>query len=154
MLTRREAMKSLGIGSAAVASAMLAGLAAAAENAQSQAAPSTGRGVTVKKLFDYPLEDVKDANAVVVRVDFAPGAASAAHRHPGSVVGYVISGTVEIQVAPGAIGSYQRGELWYEPPHALHRVARNLSRTAPASILAFMIVPKGKPLVLPASDTA
>ncbi|HYB90551.1 MAG TPA: cupin domain-containing protein [Candidatus Binataceae bacterium] len=154
MLTRREMMKSLGIGSAAFGSMMLAGLAAAAETAQTQAAPSLGTGVTMKKLFDYPLEEVKDANAVVVRFDFAPGAASAPHRHPGSAIGYVLSGRVEIQVAPGAVGSYRQGELWYAPPHALHRVSRNLSTTAPASILFFMLVPKGKPFLLPASEPA
>jgi quercetin dioxygenase-like cupin family protein len=159
MITRREMMKSLGLGSTALAAMLLAALPAAeAEAAQAKpkaksvAPPGGAKGVTVTKIFEYPLDEVAKTNVVLVRVDFAPGAASTPHRHPGSVIAYVLEGEVENQVLPGPVSQYKRGEAWYESPGAVHQVARNPSKTAPAAILAFMLVPHGKPLVLPAED--
>jgi quercetin dioxygenase-like cupin family protein len=159
MITRREMMKSLSIGSTALATMLLAGLAAAeADAAQAKpkakpaGEPGGAKGVTVTKIFDYPLDEVAKTNAVLVRVDFAPGAASTPHRHPGSVVAYVLEGEVESQVLPGPVSKYKRGEAWYESPGAVHQVARNPSKTTPAALLAFMLVPQGKPLVLPPEE--
>jgi quercetin dioxygenase-like cupin family protein len=149
MLTRREMMKSLGIGSTLFAAGLIGAVAQAAETHNAAHESAGGKGVTVKKLFDYPLEELPGHNAVVVRVDLAPGASSPPHHHPGSVIGYVLSGTVRIKIDPDAVSDYKRGELWYEPPKAVHRVTANLSKTAPAAILAFMIVPHGEPLTTP-----
>ena len=98
MLTRREMMKSMGIGSAMFAAGVFGAVAQAA-GARDAAHESAGvNGVTVKKLFDYPLEELPGHNAVVMRVDLAPGASSPPHHHPGSVIGYVLAGAVVVLI--------------------------------------------------------
>jgi quercetin dioxygenase-like cupin family protein len=149
MLTRREMVKSMGIGSAMFAAGLLGAVAQAAGARDPAHESAGGNGVTVKKLFEYPLEEVPGHNAVVMRVDLAPGASSPPHHHPGSVIGYVLSGTVRIKIDPEAVTDYKQGELWYEAPKAVHRVTANVSKTEPAAILAFMIVPHGEPLTTP-----
>jgi hypothetical protein len=44
--------------------------------------------------------------------------------------------------------------MWYEPPLGIHRVARNASRTDPATIVVFFILEKGQPLLLPTKESA
>jgi quercetin dioxygenase-like cupin family protein len=149
MITRREMMKSIGIGSTLFAAGILGAIASAAEADGAERAIAGATGVSVKKLFDYPLEEVPGHNAVVVRVDLAPGASSPPHHHPGSVIGYVLSGAIRNKVALEAVTDYKQGELWYEPPKAVHGVFQNMSKSEPASVLAFMIVPKGAPLTTP-----
>ncbi len=149
MLSRREMMKSIGAGSAIFAAGIVAAISQAIEARSAEPASAGGKGVTVKKLFDYPLEEVPGHNGVVVRVDLAPGASSPPHHHPGSVIGYVLTGKVRIKIDPEAVTDYKQGELWYEPPKAVHRETANASKTEPAAILAFMIVPSGEPLTTP-----
>lgn len=151
MITRREMMKSAGIGSALFAAGVLGALADSplARAAAKSAAGKSDAGVIVTKVYDYPIEELPGFNGIVVRVDYAPGAASAPHHHPGSVFAYVLDGTIESQVAPGPVVKYEKGQMWYEEPKAFHKVSRNASKTAPASILAFMIVPHGAALVTP-----
>lgn len=151
MITRREMMKSAGIGSALFAAGVLGALADSplARAAAQSAAGKSDAGVIVTKVYDYPIEELPGSNGIVVRVDYAPGAASAPHHHPGSVFAYVLDGTIESQVAPGPVVKYEKGQMWYEEPKAFHKVSRNASKTAPASILAFMIVPHGAALVTP-----
>jgi quercetin dioxygenase-like cupin family protein len=146
MITRRDLMKSVGIGSTLLTAGILGAIASAAKADGAEPAGAGGKGVAVKKLFDYPLEEFPGHNAVLVRVDLAPGASSPPHHHPGSVIGYVLSGKVRIKIDPEAVTDYKQGELWYEPPKAVHRVTANMSKTEPAAILAFMIVPHGAPL--------
>ncbi|HUY29116.1 MAG TPA: cupin domain-containing protein [Candidatus Binataceae bacterium] len=144
-------IKSLGAGSTIFAAGILAALADS-PRARAGAKPDSAKsaaGVTVTKIFDFPITELPGSNGTVVRVDYAPGAASAPHHHPGSVFAYVLSGTIESQVAPGPLVKYGKGEMWYEEPRAFHKVSRNPSKIAPASILAFMIVPHGAALVTP-----
>jgi quercetin dioxygenase-like cupin family protein len=149
MFTRREMMKSMGVGSAAFAAAIVGALMPALEAAAAERSGASAKGVAVKKLFEYPLEEFPNHSAVVVRVDLAPGASSPPHHHPGSVIGYVLSGAIRNKMDSEAVTDYKQGELWYEPPKAIHRVFQNMSKSDPASVLAFMIVPKGAPLTTP-----
>jgi len=151
MFTRREMIKSAGIGSALFAAGMLSALAdsPAARAAGKSDSGKMATGETVTKIFDYPIAELPGSNGVVVRVDYAPGAASAPHHHPGSAFVYVLDGTIESQVAPGPIVKYKKGQMWYEEPKAFHKVSRNASKTEPASILALLIVPHGAALELP-----
>lgn len=151
MITRREMMKSVGIGSTLFAAGILAALADSpgARAAAKRGAAKSDAGVTETKVYDYPIAELPNCNGVVVRVDYAPGAASAPHHHPGSVFAYVLEGTIESQVAPGPIVKYTKGQMWYEEPKAFHKVSRNASKSEPASILAFLIVPHGAALEMP-----
>jgi quercetin dioxygenase-like cupin family protein len=70
---------------------MLAGLASAAA-----AAPATN-GVTRNDLQRHDLS-APGRETIQARIDIAPGAEAAWHRHPGEEVIYVIEGTLEYQL--------------------------------------------------------
>jgi quercetin dioxygenase-like cupin family protein len=95
--------------------------------------------------------DGKGAQVILVEVRIAPGEGGKPHRHPGPVVGYVLEGAVEIQIDDGPLRTYHKGESFYEPARALHKVSRNASPTEPARFLAYMLTGEDeRQLVLPA----
>jgi quercetin dioxygenase-like cupin family protein len=154
MITRREMMRALAAGPAAALGVELVAALALAESANSPGKTISGpgasdKGVTVRSVLEHDLPDAAGKQLSMVTVEFAPGAGSSPHRHPGSVVAYVLEGTVISQVDPGKPVTYRAGQSWYEPPMHVHRVARNPSKTRPAKILAFLIVEKGEALTLP-----
>lgn len=106
----------------------------------------------VTKLLQKDLPAGANEEVTVVTVDYAPGAGSDAHRHPGPVIGYVLEGEVEIEVdaAEGTpLKTFRAGEIFFEPQGAVHKVSRNASKTKPARLLAFVVGRKGAPVKLP-----
>jgi quercetin dioxygenase-like cupin family protein len=156
MMTRREMMKTMA-GSTAIAAQLFGALAlaqAAEGGAKEEGKVITGpgasdKGVTVRALMQHDLPDAPGKQLSVVTVEFEPGAASSPHRHPGSVVAYVLEGSVVSAVDPGKPVTYKTGQSWYELPTHTHRVARNASKSRKAMILALLISEKGQELVLP-----
>ena len=69
--------------------------------------------------------DGKEAKVTVVEVTLEPGQASAAHRHPGPVFGYVLEGEYEHAINDDPAKVLKAGETFYEPGGCLHRVSRN-----------------------------
>jgi quercetin dioxygenase-like cupin family protein len=128
------------------------GLALAQQGHKEQA---PGRGA-FKPLLERELKEKlndKQGKIVVLELESAPGNASRPHRHPGPVVGYVLEGELEVAVDDGPVKVYKKGEAWFEPARALHRVNRNPSKTKPARFLAFMLMTTDdKHLVLPAKE--
>ena len=155
MITRREMMKTMA-GSAAVATQLFAAMALAqtAEGDAKAGGKTAGsvpsdKGVTVRPILQHDLPDVPGKQVSMVIVEFEPGAASSPHRHPGSVVAYVLEGSVVSEVDPDKPVTYHVGQTWYELPMHTHRIARNASKSRPAKILAVLISEKGQELVLP-----
>lgn len=111
-----------------------------------------GRG-RFKPLLEQELKeklDGKQGKIVVLELESAPESGSRPHRHPGPVIGYVLDGELEVAVDDGPVKLYRKGEVWFEPARALHRVNRNPSKTKPARFLAFMLMTtEDKELVLP-----
>jgi quercetin dioxygenase-like cupin family protein len=101
-----------------------------------------GRTETVTPKFDQAIANIPGKSLVALEVDYAPGAASAPHRHARSafIYAYVISGAIESKVNDGEARIYKAGESWSEPPNASHPVSRNASRTKPAKLLAVFVV--------------
>jgi quercetin dioxygenase-like cupin family protein len=106
----------------------------------------------VTQLLQKDLPSGANEEVTVVTVDYAPGAGSEAHRHPGPVIGYVLEGEVEIEV-DGAEGTplktFRAGEIFFEPKGSIHKISRNASKTEPARLLAFVVGKKGAPVKLP-----
>jgi predicted metal-dependent enzyme (double-stranded beta helix superfamily) len=105
MITRREMMKTIA-GSAAVASQLFAAIALA-ETAEGAAmgeakapAPAGDKGVSLRPVLQHDLPDAPGKQLSVVIVEFAPGAASSPHSHPGSAAVYVLQGSVVSEVDP------------------------------------------------------
>jgi quercetin dioxygenase-like cupin family protein len=105
-----------------------------------------------KVVFEHDLPDVdlKGWSATVVEVSYAPGEASAAHRHPGITIAYVLEGEIRSKVADEPEKTYTTGQMFLETPGQLHAVSRNASATKPAKLLAVLLAEKGKQLTTPA----
>ncbi|MGY4534295.1 quercetin dioxygenase-like cupin family protein [Pseudomonas sp. TE3786] len=106
---------------------------------------------TVTPLAQAQLPASIGSDAKALRVEFAPGAASRPHTHPGPVFVVVVCGTVESSLDDGPVHTYAAGEAWYEAPGQEHRVTRNPSKSEPAVLVAWLLsdgkVPLVKPLV-------
>ena len=117
----------------------LAALAMRSPAVTAQAKPTP----KVTRVLAQPLEGL-GREIRLERVDFAPGAESPPHRHPGYVVVYVLEGEVVSSLENGAEATYKAGSSFFEPANGLHSVAKNTSG-APASILAIHVAEKDKP---------
>ncbi len=80
------------------------------------------------------------------RVDFAAGASFPAHKHPGEEIIYVLSGTLEYQVAGQPPVTLTAGDVLFVPAETAHS-ARNVG-SDPGSELATYVLEKGKPLTI------
>jgi quercetin dioxygenase-like cupin family protein len=110
------------------------------------AAGSGGASVPVQRLGSVyrpvsceRLPNVPGKSITTVVVEFAPGAYSPCHRHPGSVIAFMLKGKVRSQLNDGAIETFGVGQSWFEPPGTIHSFAENASMTEPASLLATFI---------------
>ena len=106
-------------------------------------------GIEIAPVLAAALEETQGKHASMVVVTFAPGAVSDPHRHPGTVLVYVLEGEVESALDDGEPKTYKAGEGWSEHRGALHRVARNRG-DKPAKILAVLLHDPDDELQLPA----
>ncbi|MDY0749040.1 cupin domain-containing protein [Paucibacter sp. R3-3] len=104
---------------------------------------------TVTPVQRKPLPDMPGKQLILAVVAYAPGQASAAHFHPGSVFAYVLEGEVVSQLEGEPERVYKTGESWYEPPRKPHLVSRNASTTKPARLLAVLLGDEGGPVKVP-----
>lgn len=109
--------------------------------------PAGAVKITPKFMTDLP--DLPDRESLMLTVEFPPGHVSEPHRHAAHTFVYVLEGSVEMQVAGGALQRLRAGDVFYEKPDDIHTVARNPSRTEPARILVLLVKAKGAPPVLP-----
>ena len=104
---------------------------------------------TVSVLMKQRLADVTGKEATVITVDYAPGAASDPHVHPGSVFAYVLEGAVVSQLEGEKPVTYAKGQSWYESPKKPHVVSKNASKTEPAKLLVFLLSQEGESIKVP-----
>lgn len=100
-------------------------------------------------LRDQPLADAPGQRGVLLTVHFAPGQAAAPHVHAGSVLAYVLEGTVVTQQEGGPVQTFEAGQSWYETPGVPHVQARNGSDRVPARLLVWQLLPDGEPVARP-----
>jgi quercetin dioxygenase-like cupin family protein len=105
-----------------------------------------------KVVFEGGLPDLnlKDWNATLVEISYAPGESSTAHRHPGITIAYVLQGEIASKVGDEPEHTYAAGQAFLETPNQLHGVSRNASSTKPARLLAILLAERGKQLTVPA----
>ena len=97
--------------------------------------------------------DGKMAKATTVEVTLDPGEASAPHRHPGPVFGYVIEGEYEWAIDDNPAKTLRAGDTFYEPNGCLHRVGSNPSDKNRTRILAVLLHPADvKDIVIPEKE--
>lgn len=93
------------------------------------------------------LASVPGREAVQAMATIQPGAESGRHTHPGEEVGYVIEGTITVEMPGRPTMTKKAGEGFIIPAGAVHN-AKNAS-AASARVLATYIVEKGKPVATP-----
>lgn len=108
----------------------------------------------VTVVFDRALPNVPGKSMRGVIVDYAPGAASPAHRHPKSAFIYatVLEGEVRSSVNGEPAKVYKPGENWYEAPGAFHGVSANASDTKPARLMAVFVLDSDETVLVTPSD--
>lgn len=85
--------------------------------------------------------------AVTARAEFPAGVSSGRHSHPGEEVGYLLEGSVTVEM-DGQKRVLKPGDVFAIPAGKVH--AATNTGTGPAAILSTYIVEKGKPLATPA----
>jgi len=95
---------------------------------------------------------VPGREVVQARAEFEPGAAIGKHTHPGDEIGYVLEGTLELEVAGKPNATVKAGDAFFVPAGTIH-AAKNTG-SAEAKVLATYVVEKGKPLATMVKETA
>ena len=96
----------------------------------------------VTVVFDHALPNVPGKSMKGVLVEYQPGGASPAHRHPPSAFIYatVLEGEIRSKVNDGPEKVYKAGESFAEMPGDRHGVSANASDTKPARLLAVFVL--------------
>ena len=91
---------------------------------------------------------VPGREAVIARVEVAPGAHAGRHTHPGDEISYVLEGQAELLLDGQPPRIVKAGESFVIPAGVVHD-AHNDSN-APMKLVGVYVVEKGKPLATPA----
>jgi len=103
----------------------------------------------VTVLQDQMLKNAPGKKALMIEVDYQPGQSSIAHKHDGTAMAYVLSGSITSQVKGEKAVTYKAGEYWYEPAGSEHLVSKNASTTKPAKLLVFMVLAPDEKVLIP-----
>ena len=106
-------------------------------------APGITRTVVAKADVSVPGRE-----AIVARVEVAPGASAGRHTHPGDEISYVLEGEGEILIDGQPPKLVKAGDGFVIPGGTVHN-ARNTG-TVPFKLAGVYVVEKGKPLATPA----
>ncbi|SOY62814.1 conserved exported hypothetical protein [Cupriavidus taiwanensis] len=106
-----------------------------------------GSGLT-RTLVGRADVSVPGREAVVARVEVAPGAHAGRHTHPGDEISYVMDGEVQLLIDGQPPRTIKAGESFVVPAGVVHD-AHNSGSTA-TRLVGVYVVEKGKPLASPA----
>jgi quercetin dioxygenase-like cupin family protein len=104
---------------------------------------------TATPLMTKELPDLPGKEALVLVVDYPPGAVDPVHRHDAHAFVYVLEGSIVMGVKGGKEVTLTPGQTFYEGPNDIHTVGRNASATKPAKFLVVAIKAKGAPVLIP-----
>lgn len=103
----------------------------------------------VAPLMSKALDQFPGKEAVMITVEYPPGAVDPVHRHNASAFVYVLEGSIVMQVKGGKEVTLTPGQTFYEGPNDIHTVGRNASQTQPAKFLVLLLKDKGAPVLVP-----
>jgi quercetin dioxygenase-like cupin family protein len=110
-------------------------------------APALTRTMVTKADVSVPGRE-----AVVARVEVAPGGVAGWHTHPGDEISYVMEGEATLMMAGQPPRQVKAGEGFVIPAGVVHN-AKN-DGAVPIKLVGVYVVEKGKPLASPASAPA
>jgi quercetin dioxygenase-like cupin family protein len=85
--------------------------------------------------------------AVTARAEIPMGGSTGRHTHPGEEIGYLLEGTITLEIEGQQARQLKAGEVFLIPAGAVHNAAASGGR---AIVIANYIVQKGQPLASPA----
>jgi quercetin dioxygenase-like cupin family protein len=91
---------------------------------------------------------VQGREAVVARVELAPGAKAGRHTHPGDEISYVLEGEATLLVDGQPPRTVKAGEMLVIPAGVVHDAHNDSSGSV--KLVGVYVVEKGKPLASPA----
>lgn len=97
----------------------------------------------VTELFTKALSDYPGKEALMITVDYPPGAVDPVHRHDAHSFVYVLEGSIVMGVKGGREVTLKPGETFYEGPNDIHTVGRNASKTEPARFIVLLLKKQG-----------
>lgn len=118
-------------------------LAAASTVAVYSQAPGIQRTIVHKADVSVPGRE-----AVIARVEIAPGASAGRHTHPGDEISYVVEGEAEILIDGQPTRKVKTGDGFVIPAGSIHD-AHNTGQ-GPFRLVGVYVVDKGKPMATPA----
>ena len=123
---------------------VLVALIALIQPFETAAAQDIPRGPTTRHRITYEVANPPQGATDVVQLvlDFAPGAFTPAHMHPGPTFVTVVEGVLTRRVE-GTEETFQTGQGWVEPGRV--HAAGNMSDTS-ARVLVTAVIPAGAPL--------
>ena len=119
--------------------------------AQQPAASKTPQA-SVKSLASKDLPEFPGKEALMITVEYPPGAVDPIHRHNAHAFIYVLEGSIIMQVKGGKEVTLKPGQTFYEGPDDVHVVGKNASSTKPAKFVVFFIKDKDAPVFVPAPE--
>lgn len=129
--------------------ALVLSMIAPALRAHDAAQPEVRPGRIVTPLMSHPLDDVPGKVTHVLTIEYAPGFEAPSHTHPGRLYGYVLEGSFTTELDGQPRTTYTKGEAFFEPAGAVHRISRNPSSTEPLKLLIFIVADERQPLAAP-----
>ena len=112
-------------------------------------AGSAAQGEKVTLVSSELLPNAPGQRLSTILVEYEPGGKSVSHHHVGSVMAYILEGSIRSQLKGGEAHVYHAGETFFETPGSSHVVSENASETEPAKLLAIIIAPDGATLTEP-----
>lgn len=103
----------------------------------------------VKQVMTKPLEDYPGKEALMITVDYPPGAVDPVHRHLAHSFVYVLEGSIVMQVQGGQEVTLTPGQSFYEGPHDVHTIGRNASKSHSAKFLVLLLKDQKVPFFIP-----
>jgi quercetin dioxygenase-like cupin family protein len=110
-------------------------------------APGLTRTIVTKADVSVP-----NREAVIARVEVAPGGVAGWHTHPGDEISYVTEGEATLMIAGQPPRKVAAGQGFVIPAGVVHN-AKNDSATT-TKLVGVYVVEKGKPLASPAPEPA
>ena len=116
--------------------------------------PASGQAphAAVTSLTSKDLTELPGKEALMIMVEYPPGAVDPIHRHNAHAFVYVLEGSIIMQVKGGKEVTLTPGQTFYEGPDDVHVVGRNASSTKAAKFVVFLIKDKGAPVLVPVPE--
>lgn len=99
-------------------------------------------------LLQTDLPGIEGKEARVILSEYAPGASSGKHHHPGHEFVYLLEGSGVLEVEGKPAVAVNPGDVFYQPPKQVHNF-KNPSTTDRLKLLVFFIPEKAQPFTVP-----